>query len=163
MEVPIPHIAEQFVGRLVVHIVAVPVPRIWQENVQMVSLAPPGRISERTREPIEEVAVPQVAEWCVAHFVCCQATETVCVSRSMHVFLDLSLVFRTRVSQALCERQVSVGGGGVAPQTLALRVLPLTQTAQHWLRGSVFFASARIQDAPVSRHIRTTKLDHHGA
>ena len=93
MEVPIPHVAEQFVARLVEHIVAVPVPRIWQENVQMVSLAPPGRISERTREQIVEVAVPQVAEWCVAHFVAVKRQRQCACPGACMFFWDLSLVF----------------------------------------------------------------------
>ena len=59
----------------------------------MVSLALHGRISERTREQIEEVAVPQVAELCVAHFVALNRQRQCACPGACMFFLDLSLVF----------------------------------------------------------------------
>ena len=95
----------------------------FEENVRVASLAPHRQVSKSLFEQIVEVHVPQVAEQCVAHFVAVKRRRQ-CVCPGSCMFVWISVRFSD-----LSQRQFAVEGGGVAPQTFALRVLPLSQTA----------------------------------
>ena len=89
VEVPVTQVAEQFVARCAEHVVALPVLLVFEQNAEVVSLAPHGRM----REQIVQVSVPQDAESWVARVVAVKRRrQGACLGECM-VCLDLSQVF----------------------------------------------------------------------
>ena len=108
-------------GQFVARFIAVPVPPMLKESVEVVRLVPHVQISEMTCDQMVKLVIPQVAEQFVVCFVAVKCRrQCACLGASMLVWISFRF---SDLSETLCERHLSVAGGGY-PQTFALREVP---------------------------------------